>query len=227
MTSFASLALLAQLAAVSPAPAVPAAPGVPAALAARVQEAVAAQWQLPPSAVQLAWGTVPAWRAHDVDAPLRLGPIGRDGWLVVTLEPVGLAPRAVRVRAGAEAPAPVAARALAVGTTLTAADIRWESPVQWGAPEVTTSPVDVGWEVRRALRAGEPLRGVAVAPPTGVTSGAPLRVVWARNGVEIEMEAVALTAARVGEKVQARTSTGRVMARMTAPGIARIEGGER
>lgn len=221
MTSFASLALLAQLAAVSPAPA------VPAALAARVQAAVAAQWQLAPSAVQLAWGAVPVWRAHDEDAPLRLGPVGRDGWLVVTLEPIGLAPRAVRVRAGAEAPAPVAARSLALGTTLTAADIRWESPVQWGPPEETASAVDVGWEVRRPLRAGEPLRGAAVAPPAGVISGGPLRIVWARNGVEIEMEAVALTAARVGEKVQARTTTGRVMARMTAPGIARIEGGAR
>jgi|CXWL01.1.fsa_nt_gi flagella basal body P-ring formation protein FlgA len=221
MTSFASLALLAQLAAASPAPA------IPAALAARVQAAVAEQWQLAPSAVQLAWGAVPTWRAQDTAAPLRLGPIGREGWLVVTLEPAGMAPRALRVRAGAAAPAPVAARALAVGTLLTSADIRWDSPVQWGTPEPTASPVDVDWEVRRALRAGEPLRGVAVAPPAGVIGGGPLRIVWARNGVEIEMEAVALTAARVGEKVQARTSTGRVMARMTAPGIARIEGGDR
>ncbi len=221
MTSFASLALLAQLAAVSPAPA------VPAALATRVQAAVAEQWQLAPSAVQLAWGALPAWRARDLEAPMRLGPVGRDGWLVVTLEPTGVAPRAVRVRVGAAAPAPVAARALAIGTTLTAADIRWETPVRWGPPEATMSRVDVGWEVRRALRAGEPLRGVAIAAPAGVSSGAPLRIVWARNGVEIEMDAVALTAARVGESVQARTTTGRVMARMTAPGIARIEGGER
>ena len=221
MTSFASLALLAQLAARTPAPA------VPAALATRVQAAVAEQWQLAPSAVQLAWGALPAWRASDLEAPLRLGPIGRDGWLVVTLEPSGAAPRAVRVRAGAAAPLPVAARALTAGVTLTDADIRWESPVQWGPPEATASLVDVGWEVRRTLRAGDALRGVAVAAPSGVASGAPLRIVWARNGVEIEMDAVALTAARVGEKVQARTTTGRVMARMTAPGIARIEGGER
>lgn len=221
MTSFASLALLAQLAATSPAPA------VPAVLATRVQAAVAEQWQVPPTAVQLAWGALPAWRASDLEAPLRLGAIGRDGWLVVTLEPTGAPPRAVRVRAGAAAPLPVAARALAAGVILTAADIRRESPVQWGEPEATSSLVDVGWEVRRPLRAGEPLRGVAVAAPAGVASGAPLRIVWARNGVEIEMDAVALTAARVGEKVQARTTTGRVMARMTAPGIARIEGGER
>jgi flagella basal body P-ring formation protein FlgA len=221
MTSFASLALLAQLAAAAPVPA------VPAVLVSRVQAAVAEQWQLAPAAVQLAWGALPAWRATDVDAPLRLGPIGRDGWLVVTLEPAGGPPRAVRVRVGAAVPAPVAARALAAGSTLAAEDIRWESPVQWGAPEATASLVDVGWEVRRALRAGEPLRGVAIAAPQGVASGAPLRIVWARQGVEIEMDAVALTAARVGEKVQARTTTGRVMARMTAPGIARIEGGER
>jgi flagella basal body P-ring formation protein FlgA len=218
MTSFASLFLLAQLgAAASPAP--------PAALASRVHEAVAAQWQLPASAVELAWSSALSWRAEDADAPFRLGAVGHDGWAALTIAPRGAAPRALRVRVGTVAPVAVAARPLAAGRLLSAEDMRWEQQVMWGAPVPASSRVAEGWEVRRALATGEPLRGVAVAPPPGVARGATLRVVWARNGVAIEMEAVALTAARVGETVQAKTATGRISARMTAPGEARIEGG--
>ncbi len=219
MISFASLLLLAQ-GTVGPADTV-----VPAALSARVQEGLAAQWQLAPSAVTLAWGPVPRLRPADSEAPLRLGTVGRDGWLVVTLEPAGMAPRAVRLRAGVSAEVPVAARTLASGTLLAADDIVRAARVEWGAPDSATVLDPIGWEVRRALRPGDALRGIVIAPPPAVGSGEPMRIVWQQRGVAIELDAIALTAARVGERVQARTATGRVTARMTGPGVARIDGG--
>jgi flagella basal body P-ring formation protein FlgA len=218
MTSFASLLLLGQLGAVaSPAP--------PAALASRVQEAVAARWELPAAAVEVVWSSAAAWRAEDAEAPFRLGAVGRDGWAALTLVPAGQPPRALRVRVGTASSVALAARPLEPGRLLSADDIRWEQQLAWGAPMPATSRVAEGWEVRRALQAGEPLRGVVVAPPPGVARGGTLRVTWARNGVAIEMDAVALTAARVGETVQAKTASGRISARVTAPGEARIEGG--
>jgi flagella basal body P-ring formation protein FlgA len=218
MTSFASLLLLGQLGAMASAAA-------PSALASRVQEAVAARWEVPATAVAMAWSSAVSWRAEDAEAAFRLGPVGRDGWAALTLVPVGHAPRALRVRVGTSASVPKAARPLAPGRLLTADDMQWERDVVWGTPAPAATHVAEGWEVRRALQPGEPLQGVAVAPPPGVARGATLRLVWARNGVAIEMDAVALTAARVGETVQAKTATGRVSARVTAPGEARLEGG--
>jgi flagella basal body P-ring formation protein FlgA len=218
MTSFASLLLLAQLAAV------PSDTMVPAALSARVQDALASTWQVAPSRVTVTTGGAVRWRPADAEAPLRLGTVSREGWLVVTLEPVGMAPRAVRLRAGVRRDVPVAARALASGTLLGAEDIGHAARVQWGAPVASEASDPLGWEVRRALRPGDALQGIVIAPPPAVASGEAMRIVWQQRGVAIEMDAVALTAARLGERVQARTATGRVTARMTGPGVARIEG---
>jgi flagella basal body P-ring formation protein FlgA len=219
MISFANLLLLAQLAAV------PSDTMVPAALRARVQEELARTWQVAPSAVVVAAGGTVRWRPADAEAPLRLGTVSREGWLVVTLEPTGATPRAVRLRAGVATEVPVAARALASGTLLAADDIARDARVQWGVPGSQEMVEPLGWEVRRALRAGDALQGVVIAAPPAVASGAQLRIVWQQRGVAIELDAVALTAARLGERVQARTATGRVTARMTGPGEARIEGG--
>jgi flagella basal body P-ring formation protein FlgA len=109
--------------------------------------------------------------------------------------------------------------------SLESGDIEWVERTRWGPPDTTRAPVEPGWEVRRGVRAGELLVGVVVAPPKAVGPGEPLRIFWQRGGLEIELEAVALTGGRVGERVQARTETGRVTARMTAVGVARIEGG--
>ncbi len=218
MISSASLFLLAQLAA-------PAFPAVPGVLVSRVEEAVGVQWGVAPSAVVLEWGALPTLRAEDLSAPMRIGPISREGWFAVTVDPPTLAPRAFRARAGVEMPQPVATRALAGGTILAADDIAWEQRTRWGAPDTTRAPVEVGWEIRRGVQAGEVLAGVVVAPPRAVGPGDPLRVFWRQGGVEIELEAVALTGGRVGDRVQARTSTGRISARLTGIGVAHIEGG--
>lgn len=218
MISSASLLFLAQLA-------TPTFPAVPVALVARVEEAIGAQWGIAPSSIELDWGTLPALRAEDLTAPMRIGPISREGWFAVTVDPPTLAPRAFRARAGTKVPQPIATRVLSGGTVLGAEDIEWALRTRWGPPDTSRAAVEVGWEVRRGVNAGDLLVGVVVAPPRAVSPGEALRVFWSKGGVEIELEAVALTGGRVGDTVQARTSTGRVSARMTGVGTAHIEGG--
>jgi flagella basal body P-ring formation protein FlgA len=80
-----------------------------------------------------------------------------------------------------------------------------ESRVCWGPPappaEFRPGP---GWEVRRALAAGEALARPAVAPPMFVMAGEPVRLVWTEGAVQVSTVGIALNRARQGEWVRAR-----------------------
>ena len=160
--------------------------------------------------------------------PFRVTGRGLSGWLVVVFDPSSLDAVAVRLRAGVEDTVPVAARPLAAGARLTAADLRPESRVCWGPPAPSSEPrPGPGWEVRRALAAGEVLARPAVAPPTLVQAGEPVRLVWGGGAVQVSVVGIALNRARQGELVRARVEgrSDRLVGIATATGTAVISSG--
>jgi flagella basal body P-ring formation protein FlgA len=197
MPSFASLIVLLQL--VAPAPA-----AVPDSTAARVSTWLAQEWGVSGRAVRLEWGRLSAALPGGA-LPFHVTGRGVAGWLVVVFDPPGRGAVAVRLRAGVEDAAPVAARALVAGTFLGPADVRLESRVRWGPPAPPSeSRPGPGWEVRRALAAGEALVPPAVAPPLLVEAGEPVRMVWAEGAVRVSVVGTALNRARQGECVRAQ-----------------------
>jgi flagella basal body P-ring formation protein FlgA len=194
---FASLFVLLQL--VAPAPA-----AVPDSVAAEVSTWLAREWGVSRHAVRLEWGRL----ANALPAgtpPFRVTGRGAAGWLVVVFDPSGRDAVAVRLRAGVEDSVLVAARPLASGALLGPADVRLEPRVRWGPPATSCeSRPGPGWEVRRALAAGEVLAHPAVAPPIFVVAGAPVRLVWTEGAVQVSVVGVALNRARQGELVRAQ-----------------------
>ncbi len=189
------------------------------AFAAQVAGAVAAQWGVAPEQVRLEWGRMPAG-AGDSTASVQLRGTGADGWFVA-LVTGATGTTAVRVRAGTEAVMPVAARALPVRHVVTEEDLGWTARIAWGAPIADTLPNPVGSLVKRALAAGEPLVAPAVGAAPLVQAGQPLVLVWQSGAVEVEMAAVALGTAGLGETVRAKGPGGeRLKGTMIAPGRA-------
>jgi len=220
VASFASLFVLLQL--VAPAPA-----AVPDSAAACVSTWLAHEWGVSERAVHLEWG-----RLSDAlpggAVPFRVTGRGVAGWLVVVFDPPGRDAVAVGLRAGVEDTVLVAARPLAAGTRLDPADLRPESRVCWGPPAPPSeSRPGPGWEVRRALATGEVLARPAVAPPTLVVAGEPVRLVWAEGGVQVSVVGIALNRARLGELVRARVEgrSDRLVGTATALGTAVISSG--
>ena len=243
MRSSASLVLLALLAAApaggqAPAPGHPpsaeARQAVPPAVAGRVAEWLAREWGVPAARLRLEWGRAqgraPAdgGSAGDPDVPFKVAGRGTDGWLVIVLDPASRAASALRVRAGVEDTVAVAARALASGTRLAAGDVSHEPRLRWGPPlpRVAAGP-GPGWEVRRAVAAGEVLERPAVAPPALVAAGAPVRFVWAGGPVQVSVTGIALNSARQGEIVRARVvgRSDRLVGTVTGEGLAVLSTG--
>jgi flagella basal body P-ring formation protein FlgA len=197
---------------------------LPPALAARVAACVAERWDVPADAVRLACGRGTV--AATAESPLRLAGRGTDGWFTLVLDP-GASATALRLRAGVERTVWVAARPLAAGQRLEAADLRAEPRVRWGPPAPDGEAPGPGWEVRRALAPGEPLARPAVAPPPLVASGEPVRLVWERAGVQVAVAGVALNSARRGESVRVRVEghPERLTGIAIAPGIATLHDG--
>jgi flagellar basal body P-ring formation protein FlgA len=123
--------------------------------------------------------------------------------LVATI--VLLAPGAIPAQPGAGDPrlCATAARTLARGTTLAAADIVMASSV---ACTTTALPADslVGRLTKRVVRAGEPLRAPAVVATPSVSAGEPVTLVVQQDGVRISMSGTATSAAMTGERVWVR-----------------------
>jgi flagella basal body P-ring formation protein FlgA len=199
---------------------------VPPALAAEVAAQVGARWGVPAGQVSLQWGAAPAGLGFEPGTPIRLTGAGLNGWFAVVLRPTEPAATAVRVRAGVVGPVPVAAHALAAGTTLAPGDVRSESRIQWGAPLAEAGYADAGWEVRRPIAPGQPLVAPAVAPPELIAAGQPITVRWKRGDVEVLLTGTALHAARAGEmaRVTVDGRPGRLQGRVTGPGTITVEG---
>ena len=198
------------------------------ALAARVAGRIADAWRLPAAQVCLSWGRSSAVRTPADDAPFRLVGHGDAGWFVVVFDPAGTEATAVRLRAGVERPVMVASRALAAGTRLAAGDVREEVRVHWGLPPADSELAPgVGWELRRSLAAGEVVAPPAVAAPTLVEAGQPVRLEWSRGGVQVSVVGIALNSARRGETVRARFEErpARLTGTVTAPGTAVLSAG--
>jgi flagella basal body P-ring formation protein FlgA len=107
-----------------------------------------------------------------------------------------------------------AARALARGETLAAADIDAA-----GADGVRL----VGWTTRRVIAAGEPLRAPAVAPPAAVRAGEPVALLYQADGVTLRLAGTAATDAPVGGRVAVRVDTRRRFEGVVAgPGLVRL-----
>jgi flagella basal body P-ring formation protein FlgA len=220
VASFASLFVLLQL--VAPAPA-----ALPDSVAAGVSAWLAHEWGVSERAVRLEWGRLPdALPAGAL--PFRVTGRGVAGWLVVVFDPAGRDAVAVSLRAGVEDTVLVAARPLVVGKRLDPADVRTESRVCWGPPAPPSeSRPGPGWEVRRALATGEVLERPAVAPPTLVVAGEPVRLVWAGGAVQVSVVGIALNRARQGESVRARVEgrSDRLVGTATAMGTVVISSG--
>ncbi len=182
---------------------------------------------MPERAVRLEWGRLPGTLPGGAP-PFRVTGRGVGGWLVVVFEPPGADAVAVRLRAGVEDSVPVAARPLAAGTRLVPADVRREPRVCWGPPAPPSSSLPgPGWEVRRALAAGDALARPAVAPPLLVEAGAPVRLLWTDGAVQVSVVGTALNRARQGELVRARVEgrPDRLVGTATATGTAVISSG--
>lgn len=119
-------------------------------------------------------------------------------------------------RAGTATPAPatadaypVAARELARGEVLTAADIRYETTEDGTdvAGEVTGSLV--GWTTRRIIGEGERLRPPAVSPPNLVRAGETVQAVYRGRSVVLRVTGTAAGSAAMGERVLVRVDARR------------------
>lgn len=215
MISFAELVAVASLVGAAPVDT------VPTAFEERVRTEVAARWRVDAERLRLEWGLVPSRLRLDSIASLRVAGESSDGWMVVVATPGHGASTALRVHAGLVGPVTIAARALEAGKVLVAEDLAVEERVRWGAPREAVSVV--GFEVRRAVPAGDALLPTMVIAPRVIAAGDAVTLVWARGGVRMEAEGVALTAARLGEMVYARVGANRLAGTVTGPGMARLE----
>jgi flagella basal body P-ring formation protein FlgA len=112
--------------------------------------------------------------------------------------------------------APRAARDLGRGHVLAASDMRADTVVPPG-------PQLIGWITRRVIRAGEPLRAPAVAPPPLVRAGAPVTVQFVTAGVTVAREGTALMTGAFGDHVHIRLDEHRSLNGVVAgPSTVRI-----
>lgn len=203
---------------------------ISATLAGRIAASIADVWQVESDVVHLEWGALQLDRPLLDDVPFRVVGRGTDGWFAVVFESNDRATVAARVHAGVEDTVVAATRPLTSGTRLQAGDYERTVKVQWGPPRSNSAVLPgVGWEVRRGIASGTELTTPAVTEPYAVTVGAPVQLVWQRGSVEVSVSGVAMNAARIGDRVKARLDgrSGRVNGIVTAPGVAKILGGNR
>src|SRR5581483_6305083 len=117
---------------------------------------------------------------------------------------------------------PVAARALARGEVLGAADIVYRDTTL--REPLDTSVVAPGWVTRRTIAAGEVLRVPAAMPPILVVANDMVQAEWNDGGVHLTVQGTVNRSASLGERVMVRTDTGRrIEAIVVAAGRVRIE----
>lgn len=111
-----------------------------------------------------------------------------------------LAGRPAAAQAGSEGMVPVAARELARGEVLAAADVAFEPAGDRRVAGVVDRPV--GWVTRRVVAAGEVLRAPTIARPDAVRSGDAVQLVWREGGVELRIRGKAMGSAPLGERIK-------------------------
>lgn len=221
-----SAELLLTLVAGLPAPTADTVPPLPVSRA--VREALAQQLGADPEELVLEWGRLPAWAADTGAVTVRLGPVGKGGWLVATVRRGEAGPVAVRVRGGVVSRLPVASRPLGRGHIIADTDVTWDRAVAWGsANHSLQDELPIGWEVRRAVATGESLDQSMLQSPRVIAAGDKVAFVWQRGAVRLERVATAIASARLGESVRARAGDARLTGRATGPGEAILEGGSR
>ena len=101
----------------------------------------------------------------------------------------------------------VAARALARGDTLQAADIATKDTTivwRWNSIAPDTTRVLPGWVTRRNIAPGEVLRAPAVMPPPVITSGARVTAIWQDGSLRVVVTGTATNTAAIGAPVGVR-----------------------
>jgi flagella basal body P-ring formation protein FlgA len=190
---------------------------------ARVREAIADRWGVDAARVRIEWATPDALPENA--ATVRLLGSGADANWVVSFEGRnGDVLARHRVRAGVELSVPVAARDLERAVTIVDADVRYDTKLQWGPPPRSIDAAPYGWETRRRITAGEPLRAPAVAPPMLVRPGDDVSITFVRGGIAISLAGRAAGSGALGERVAVRASTGaRLAGVITGTGTVRVE----
>lgn len=117
------------------------------------------------------------------------------------------------------------ARPVGRGQRLTEADIdiRPADLAQLPAGVVTDPTRVIGQQATIALAAGLPLRRDMVHGERVVTAGQTVRLIFSSNGLEVSSEGKALGAGAVGDDVQVRTASGKVVrGSISGPGIVQV-----
>lgn len=86
-----------------------------------------------------------------------------------------------------------------------------------------------GWRTRRALEEGRPVRVQDLIPPEAARAGEMILLTAETEGARVAVQAQALTAGRIGQRVivETRWNRRKIEARMIAPGRAVAERGRR
>lgn len=123
---------------------------------------------------------------------------------------------------------PVLARPLARGEVIEAGDIEWQRlPADRVRSDAILAEADlVGQEARRALRAGEALRGYDLTVPSVIARGETIDLVYSVGALTLTARARALEDAGAGELARFVNlqSNRTIEARVDAPGRARVGG---
>lgn len=122
-------------------------------------------------------------------------------------------------------PAVYAARPLAAGRPLTAEDlqVRESDLAQFPAGVVTDPETVLGRLPRMGVGAGLALRSDMLRSPAVVQAGSQVSVLFRGDGLVVRGEGKAMASAGIGEAVQVRTASGRVLkATVTGPGEVEV-----
>jgi flagella basal body P-ring formation protein FlgA len=198
---------------------------VPAGLEQRVRDAIAQRWEVEAAIVRVEWGRTAGHAGLRDSAAFRLAGRGDDGRFIAIVD-TERGEVAVGLRAGRETAVWVAQRPLVLGAVLTPADVRQQSRLVWGAPPMADDLTPVGWEVRRALRAGDMVAPPAIVEPAVINAGDLVRFEFRIGAMLVVREGIAAAPARRGERVWARDRlrAERIDGIATGPGTARLEG---
>ncbi|TVR64563.1 MAG: flagella basal body P-ring formation protein FlgA [Gemmatimonadales bacterium] len=198
---------------VCPADAVAPEPGLTteAALSAHV----AHLWGLPPRDVHFEWGPGEGEIPGEAVCLRLLGSGAGGHWVVEVTDGEGTFRR--RARFGHTEYRWVAARDLPRDHTLGTDDMLTEREPRWGAPRSSEAP-EPGWTTRRVIRAGQPLTAPGVAPALLVESGSAVEVEVRRGAVLLRVTGESRTAGSLGDDVQVRLPTGKLVWGTVRPG---------
>lgn len=196
-----------------PTGAVAVAPGVDTEMA--LTSHVAELWGLAPRVVFMEWGPGQGEIPGEAVCLRLLGSGAGGTWVVEVSDGEGLVRR--RARFGHMEHRWVAAHDLPRDHVLAAADMMGEREPRWGEPRSTPEP-EPGWTTRRVIRAGQPLTSPGVAPALLVESGSAVEVELRRGAVLLRVTGESRTAGSLGDEVQVRLPTGKLVWGTVRPG---------